>query len=327
MVNQNRQVLCSKLVALSLALWLATVSGVATAQILHRFGQSIQPIFEGFEKNPDGSFTMWFGYLNRNYDELPNVAIGVNNSFQAADGVTDAGPISEDLLLDDPGPTDRRQPTYFYPRRQQFVFGVQVPADFVGKELVWNLTYNGETRVAVGTLEQGNIWSVDEGVWSANRGRGVGGRSGVAYANQPPTVRMVGVEGQLSTTVGRPVTLRTFASDDGLPGARENPRRRPQQDPLPNDLPVVGGGLGRNSPKSQGIINYTAADETGLAITWVKYRGPGQVKFDSAVTSLVASGEETAASASFSQSGTYVLRAYADDGAYTRSADVTVVVQ
>jgi hypothetical protein len=51
------------------------------------------------------------------------------------------------------------------------------------------------------------------------------------------------------------------------------------------------------------------------------------VKFDSAVTSLVASGEETAASASFSQSGTYVLRAYADDGAYTRSADVTVVVQ
>ena len=65
MVNQNRQVLCSKLVALSLALWLATVSGVATAQILHRFGQSIQPIFEGFEKNPDGSFTMWFGYLNR----------------------------------------------------------------------------------------------------------------------------------------------------------------------------------------------------------------------------------------------------------------------
>lgn len=317
----------NKLLALLLVLSLTSISGIATAQILHRFGQSIQPIFEGFEKNTDGSFTMWFGYLNRNYDELPNVPIGANNAFLAADGVTDAGPVREDLVLDDPGAADRGQPTFFYPRRQQFVFGVQVPMDFVGKELVWHLTHNGETHTAVGTLEQGNIWSVDEGVWSANRGRGVGGRTGLVYVNQPPTVRMVGVEGQLYTTVGRPVTLRTFASDDGLPGARENPRRRPQQDPLPNDLPVVGGGLGRNSPKSQGIINYTAADETGLAITWIKYRGPGQVQFDSAVTSLVASGEEAVVSASFSQSGTYVLRAYADDGAFTRSSDVTVVVQ
>ncbi|MCH7673234.1 MAG: hypothetical protein IIB72_13810, partial [Proteobacteria bacterium] len=238
-----------------------------------------------------------------------------------------ARPVREELVLDDPCATDRGQPTFFYPRRQQFVFSVQVPADFVGKELVWNLTLNGETRTAVGTLEQGNIWGVDEGVWSANRGRGTGGRTGVAYVNQPPMVRMVGVEGQLSTAVGRPLALRVFASDDGIPGARENPRRRPQQDPLPNDLPVVGGGIGRNSPKSQGIINYTAADETGLAITWIKYRGPGQVQFDSAVTSLLASGEEVVASVSFSQSGTYVLRAYADDGAYTRSSDVTVVVR
>ena len=327
MMIRSRYRLISKLLAMLLALSFTSISGIATAQILHRFGQSIQPIFEGFEKNPDGSFTMWFGYLNRNYDELPNVPIGANNAFLAADGVIDAGPVREDLVLDDPGAADRGQPTFFYPRRQQFVFGVQVPADFVGKELVWNLTYNGETSVAVGTLEQGNIWSVDEGVWSANRGRGVGGRTGVAYANQPPIVRMVGVEGQLSTAVGRPLTRRVFASDDGFPGARENPRRRPQQDPLPNDLPVVGGGIGRNSPKSQGIINYTAADKTGLAITWIKYRGPGPVQFDSAVTSLLASGEEVVASVSFSQSGTYVLRAYADDGSYTRSSDVTVVVQ
>jgi len=31
--------------------------------------------------------------------------------------------------------------------------------------------------------------------------------------------------------------------------------------------------------------------------------------------------------ATFSQPGTYVLRAYADDGAYTRSAEVTVEVR
>ena len=74
-------------------------------------------------------------------------------------------------------------------------------------------------------------------------------------------------------------------------------------------------------------MNYTAADETGLAITWIKYRGPGQVQLDSAVTPLSASGEEAVATANFSQSGTYVLRAYADDGAYTTYADVTVVVR
>jgi len=312
---------------LLLTLVLLSSNSIASAQVLHRFGQSIQPIFEGFEANPDGSFTMWFGYLNRNYDELPDVPIGVNNSFQAADGVTNAGPVDQDLILDEPGAIDRGQPTYFYPRRQQFVFGVQVPADFVGKELVWELSHNGETRTAVGTLEQANIWAVDEGVWSANRGRGTGGRTDIEYSNQPPTVRLVGVEGQLSATVGRPLTLRAYASDDGVPGARENPRRRVALEPLPNDLPVVGGGIGRNSPKSQGIINYTAADKTGLALTWIKYRGPGQIRFDSAVTALSPSGEEAVSSVSFSQSGTYVLRAYADDGAYTRFSDVTVLVK
>ena len=289
-----------------LTLLLASVSGIATGQILHRFGQSIQPVYEGYEQNTDGSYMMWFGYLNLNFDEAPDVELGASNSFQVADGVTVAGPVDPELILVNASPIDRGQPTHFYPRRQQFVFSVQVPEDFVGKELVWTVRHNKETRTAVGSLEKGNIWGVDEGVWSANRGRGTGGRTDIAYANQPPAVRLVGVEGQLSATVGSPVTLRTFASDDGIPGPREGGRRRVQS-ALPNNLPVVGGGIGRNSPKSQSIINYIDADETGLAITWIKYRGPGQVQFESAVTPLPATGEETVASASFSQSGTYVL--------------------
>ncbi len=325
MVNGNGQTIRSVMVAPLLAVLLMSSSGIATAQVLYRSGQSIQPIFEGFEKNPDGSFTMWFGYLNRNYDEAPNVPIGAMNSFHEADGVSSAGPLDPDLILEDPGSIDRGQPAYFYPRRQQFVFGVRVPADFVGKELVWSVSLSGETGTAVGTLEQGNIWSVDEGVWSANRGRGISARTDLAYSNQPPAVRMVGVEGQLSTNVGQPLTLRVFASDDGLPGPQR--RRRREMEPLPNDLPQVGGGIGRNSPKSQSIVNYIAADETGLAVTWIKYRGPGQVQFDPAVTPLSPTGEEAVASVSFSQSGTYVLRAYADDGAYTRFSDVTVVVR
>ncbi len=42
-----------------LALLLLSYSSFIAAQTLHRFGQSIQPIYEGFERNDDGTFTMW----------------------------------------------------------------------------------------------------------------------------------------------------------------------------------------------------------------------------------------------------------------------------
>ena len=309
-----------------LAVFCIVSSTSVSAQTLYRFGQSIQPIFEGFERNADGTFTMWFGYLNRNYDEMPNIIIGENNTFFAADGVDSAGSLDASLLLADPGPADRGQPTYFYPRRQQFVFEVVVPADFVGKELVWSVSHNGETRTAVGTLERENIWSVDEGVWSANRGRGTGGRTEIEYANAAPEVRLVGIEGDLRTSIGRPTSLRVFASDDGVPGPYER-NRRGKMARLPNDLPEVGGGIGRNSPKEQGIVNYTSADTTGLAVTWVKYRGPGEVYFENQVVELDPSGEEVIASATFSETGTYVLRAYADDSTYTSYSEVIVEVR
>ena len=96
---------------------------------------------------------------------------------------------------------------------------------------------------------------------------------------------------------------------------------------LPNDLPEVGGGIGRNSPKEQSIVNYTSADKTGLAVTWVKYRGPGEIYFENQVVELDPSGEEIIASATFSETGTYVLRAYADDSTYTSYSEVIVEVQ
>ena len=32
----------------------------------HASGQGVAPVYEGFDINPDGSFNMWFGYMNRN---------------------------------------------------------------------------------------------------------------------------------------------------------------------------------------------------------------------------------------------------------------------
>src|SRR4030095_7491232 len=37
--------------------------------VRHAWGQAVAPVYEGFDINPDGSFNMWFGYMNRNYEE------------------------------------------------------------------------------------------------------------------------------------------------------------------------------------------------------------------------------------------------------------------
>ena len=50
-----------------LCLLVMMMSSEAAAQTYHS-GQNVQPVFEGWEQNPDGSFNMVFGYLNRNYE-------------------------------------------------------------------------------------------------------------------------------------------------------------------------------------------------------------------------------------------------------------------
>src|SRR5262245_29545161 len=94
--------------------FLIAAGGLASAQgvgIKYNEGQAVVPVYEGWAKNPDGSFTMTFGYMNRNYEEEPYLPIGADNRFE-------------------PGAADRGQPTHFYVRRQQFVFQVVVPADW-----------------------------------------------------------------------------------------------------------------------------------------------------------------------------------------------------
>ncbi len=69
-------------------------------------GQDVQPTYEGWIRNADGSATMVFGYLNRNWEEELAIPAGPDNKLE-------------------PGEVDRGQPTYFLPRRQAFVFRVQ----------------------------------------------------------------------------------------------------------------------------------------------------------------------------------------------------------
>ena len=112
-------------------------------QVRHNSGDNVVPVFEGWEKNPDGTFNLVFGYMNRNYVEEPEIPIGPDNNFSI-------------------GPADQGQPTHFYPRRQQFMFKVKVPADFGGKEIVWTLTTRGKTERAYATLKPD--YMIDSGI-------------------------------------------------------------------------------------------------------------------------------------------------------------------
>src|ERR1700757_1263381 len=51
------------------ALALVFSSRPGVAQIRYSSGQNVVPVYEGWERNPDGSFNMVFGYMNRNYEE------------------------------------------------------------------------------------------------------------------------------------------------------------------------------------------------------------------------------------------------------------------
>ena len=84
-------------------------------------GQSVAPIFDGWSRNPDGTFEMHFGYINRNHVEEVHVPIGADNLLES-------------------GPEDQGQPTFFYPRVHRQVFSITVPADFGDRELIWSLT-------------------------------------------------------------------------------------------------------------------------------------------------------------------------------------------
>ena len=84
-------------------------------------GQSVTPVYEGWYKNRDGSYSLSFGYFNRNEKELVEVPIGANNFIS-------------------PGPADQGQPASFSPRRHWGVFAVKVPKALAqGEKVVWTL--------------------------------------------------------------------------------------------------------------------------------------------------------------------------------------------
>ena len=291
-------------VAAVLGLAVMVVAGPAvTAQVTSSAarGQSVAPVFEGWQQNPDGSFNLVFGYFNRNRVEQLDIPVGPDNRFESGD-------------------PDRGQPTHFYPRRSRFLFKVQVPPDFGDQELIWTLTSNGETEHAYGSLLID--YFLDDTVLQNNKGAG-GGAGGEydIFGNIAPTLSIDGPPTR-EVAVGEPLHLAAYATDDGIP----RPRSLLQ------------------------VRRVTPDSSSGLWLAWFVYRGPaGEVSFDPLQTSVwedtrpvsaggnsnwsfgweappAPAGNRWEATATFDEPGTYVLRAWADDGGLMAYDDITVVV-
>ena len=295
---------CALLVALAVVLATVQESDAQSAPRKMResfaTGQEVVPAYEGWEPNPDGSFSLVFGYFNRNWEEEIDIQPGPDNTIE-------------------PGGPDQGQPTHFLPRRNRFLFRVRVPADFGDSEVVWTLTSpNGETKRAYATLHPD--YYMDNSVIVANNGGGV---SGEIYQNKPPELV---VEGEMTRAVqvGEPVTLVAYASDDGMPKPRPMRRFDPSKRPV-NVTPNAATGLRLSwfVYRGTGEISFDPPQFKA----WEDTRNDADSPF--------APGWETppappkgkwVVQTSFSEPGTYVLRCLAHDGGLMATEDVTFVV-
>ena len=165
-------------------------------QIKYARGQDVSPTFDGWEHNSDGTYTLHFGYFNRNSEEEVDVPVGPENNI-------DGG--------------DRGQPAHFYTGKRWWVFKVVVPKDWPkDKRVVWTLTTKGMTSQAKGWLQQ--EWEVDKGVISKNAPRDqflmvVNGETD--FENIPPTI--TGTASAKTAAVTDTVALTATAADDGRP--------------------------------------------------------------------------------------------------------------
>ena len=253
------------------------------AQIRYATGQDVVPVFEGWERNADGSFNFVFGYMNRNYEEEVDIPVGPNNFLE-------------------PGGVDQTQPAHFYPRRQQYVFKVRVPKDWGKKDLVWTLTSHGKTEKAFATLMP--TWEIDVGTYQQNRG----GPGELGEDDDAPSIRLEGAA-QRSITAGSTLTLDAFVIDDG------KPTNRPSQS---------GSSARVEGPLTQAVVRLDRG--VRLGVIWVVYRGDAKAVTFEPRKIPVADGKAST-NVRFSAPGTYVLRAYADDGILVSAADVTVTVK
>jgi len=204
--------------------------------------------------------------------------------------------------LVEPGGPDRGQPTYFLPRRQGWVYRVRVPADFGKGVVTWTIKANGKSEKAYGELLP--VEEITERI-IMTRGNL---NPGDGDPNKPPSI-VIAPPGAAS--VDTPLALTATVTDDGLP----KPRPAAPARPATGDATTIQAQANSSGPPRP----------RGLNVTWMQLRGPAKARFDRSGPIAVENGK-VEAGVRFTERGTYVLRATANDGALSTRADVTITV-
>jgi hypothetical protein len=172
-------------------------------------GNFVAPYFDGFYQNDDGTYTLSFGFMNRNDADLVEIPLGPDNFIEPAE-------------------FDGRQPTSFpvvsYQGfggpRERGTFGVVVPADFEG-DVWWTLTTDGYTTKVPGRLHgrfQGIIGF--EAAYELSRTPQAEGslRPMIQFEEGGPEgIGIIGIDYPevLTTRVGQPIEVEFQAFDRG----------------------------------------------------------------------------------------------------------------
>lgn len=163
----------------------------------HDSGERVTAVYEGWFPNPDGSFSILFGYFNQNFKQEPDIPIGPDNRIE-------------------PGGPDQGQPTHFLTRRRWGMFTVTVPADFGNnKKLTWTIVANGKTTQIPARLDP--LWLVSPFKDASNNTPPFLGFSEAGPFVQGPR----GQSTSLSAESSGSLTLTVWVADDAnvAPGA------------------------------------------------------------------------------------------------------------
>jgi hypothetical protein len=168
----------------------------ASAQVLpmaavRESGEPVYPVYEGWYKNADGSFTFLFGYFNRNSKQTLEIPVGPNNRVE-------------------PGGADQGQPTHFDTKRGWGVFTVRVPKDFGAKKLTWTLSANGHAATVPAHLDPN--WFIEplEDAASKNRPPTLRFEQGGRAFEGPP---QAGIAASFATSTAERLTFTVWATD------------------------------------------------------------------------------------------------------------------
>src|SRR5262245_47288753 len=163
--------------------------------------QPIYPAYDGFTKNPDGSYTIAFAYFSHNAETV-TIPAGAGNGFA-------------------PTPGDRQQPTVFKPGHWRFQCVMVVGPEFDGK-MAWTLSYAGTTTSTSQHMLQSN-WYLVEGAEEVEKIDYAKVKRGVCL-NRAPIVRVLGTVGRGEkaklapiASVGEDYSLFGSVNDEGLP--------------------------------------------------------------------------------------------------------------